>query len=53
MASGVVISALVFAWQKSHVLTADVSEAEGVKISTLDGPLFFGRRSPWADIASC
>lgn len=42
VASGVVISALVFAWKKSHAIQAEVSEADGTKTYKLDGPLFFG-----------
>ena len=39
---GVVVSALVFAWKKSQLITATSSEAEGTKTYILNGPLFFG-----------
>ncbi|TWT35534.1 Bicarbonate transporter BicA [Posidoniimonas corsicana] len=42
VASGVVISALVFAWRKSHHIDAEVSVENGVKRYELTGPLFFG-----------
>lgn len=42
VASGVVISSLVFAWQKSHTIHAEVTEDNGIKTYKLDGPLFFG-----------
>ncbi|MEM7812832.1 MAG: SulP family inorganic anion transporter [Planctomycetota bacterium] len=50
VAAGVVISALVFAWKKSHVLSAEVSEADGVKTYRLDGPLFFGAVTSFKEI---
>lgn len=50
VASGVVISALVFAWQKSHAIHAEVSEADGVKTYKLDGPLFFGAVTAFKDL---
>ena len=42
VASGVVISALVFAWKKSQRIRADIKEDGATKIYTLEGPLFFG-----------
>jgi len=39
--AGVIISALVFAWEHARIF-ARTSEEEGRKIYTLDGPLFFG-----------
>ena len=42
VASGVVISALVFAWKTSQRIRADIKEDGETKIYTLDGPLFFG-----------
>ncbi|MEN0109871.1 MAG: SulP family inorganic anion transporter [Planctomycetota bacterium] len=50
VASGVVISALVFAWQKSHVIQAEITEADGVKTYKLDGPLFFGAVTGFKEI---
>ena len=40
--SGVIISAIVFAWQKSRNISAKTSEVDGVKTYELNGPLFFG-----------
>ncbi len=42
VASGVIISALVFAWKKSQSIRADVRDDGGTKIYSLEGPLFFG-----------
>ncbi len=39
--AGVVISALVFAWQKSKQISADVRDEDGVRTYVLNGPLFF------------
>ena len=50
VAAGVVISALVFAWQKSHVIDAVVSEENGVKRYELNGPLFFGAVTSFKEI---
>ncbi|TWT95213.1 Bicarbonate transporter BicA [Botrimarina colliarenosi] len=50
VASGVVISALVFAWQKSHVIAAETSDADGVKTYKLEGPLFFGAVTSFKEI---
>jgi sulfate permease, SulP family len=40
--AGVIISALVFAWQKSKRIAAVTSEENGIKTYELTGPLFFG-----------
>lgn len=40
--SGVIISALVFAWQHARIIARTRSEMDGTKIYDLDGPLFFG-----------
>ena len=40
--AGVIISAIVFAWQKSRNISAKTSEIDGVKTYELNGPLFFG-----------
>lgn len=40
--SGVIISALVFAWKKSQRIYAETSEHDGVKTYVLNGSLFFG-----------
>ena len=42
---GVIVSALVFAWQHAKRIRADVSEENGVKTYVLHGPLFFGSTS--------
>ena len=39
---GVVVSALVFAWKKSKVITATTSQDQTMKTYVLNGPLFFG-----------
>lgn len=50
VAAGVVISALVFAWQKSHLIDATVTEVDGVKRYELNGPLFFGAVTAFKEI---
>lgn len=40
--TGVIISALVFAWKKSQRIRAEVVNENGRKIYILDGPIFFG-----------
>lgn len=50
VASGVVISALVFVWKKSHDIQAEVTEVEGVKTYKLNGPLFFGAVTSFKEI---
>src|SRR5690606_12660201 len=48
---GVVVSSLIFAWNKSKHLTADVSFNEfGSKIYQLHGALFFGSISRFRDL---
>jgi len=42
VATGVIISALVFAWKKSQQIHAVIKEEDGTKTYTLKGPLFFG-----------
>ncbi|MGR3220422.1 MAG: SulP family inorganic anion transporter [Candidatus Anammoxibacter sp.] len=42
VATGVIISALVFAWKKSQQIHAVIKEENGTKTYTLKGPLFFG-----------
>jgi len=39
--TGVIISALVFAWKHARIMAKTVTEADGTKIYLLDGPLFF------------
>lgn len=50
VASGVVISALVFAWKKSQRIQAEVKEENGVKNYELSGPLFFGAVTSFKEI---
>lgn len=42
---GVIVSALVFAWQHAQHIRADITEENGVKTYELHGPLFFGSTS--------
>lgn len=39
---GVIVSALVFAWKKSKVITAITNQHQNTKTYVLKGPLFFG-----------
>lgn len=50
VAAGVIISALVFAWNKSHQIEAEIVEDEGVKQYELNGPLFFGAVTSFKEI---
>ncbi len=50
--SGVVISAVVFAWKKSRRLQAETREENGVTIYELNGPLFFGAVTSFKEIFS-
>ncbi|TWT48817.1 SulP family inorganic anion transporter [Botrimarina hoheduenensis] len=52
VASGVIISALVFAWQKSHTMQASVSENDGIKCYEIEGPLFFGAVTAFKELFS-
>lgn len=42
---GVIVSALIFAWEHAQHIRADVREENGTKIYELHGPLFFGSTS--------
>ncbi len=42
VAAGVVISAVVFAWQKSTHINTQINDSDGTRTYILDGPLFFG-----------
>ncbi|GAA6135004.1 SulP family inorganic anion transporter [Oceaniserpentilla sp. 4NH20-0058] len=42
---GVIVSALVFAWEHAQHIRADIKEENGVKTYELHGPLFFGSTS--------
>ncbi len=47
--SGVVISALVFAWKHARISSKTTVEADGTKVYELDGPLFFGSVTSFMD----
>lgn len=47
---GVIISALVFAWQHAHISVVRTREDRGVKTYELEGPLFFGSTSAFAEL---
>jgi len=40
--AGIIISALVFAWQHAKIYTRSHIEKDGTKVYEIDGPLFFG-----------
>jgi len=40
--AGIIISALVFAWEHAKIFARTSTDADGRKIYELDGPLFFG-----------
>ena len=48
--SGVIISALVFAWKHARIFAKESMEADGTKVYELDGPLFFGSTTSFMDI---
>jgi SulP family sulfate permease len=39
---GVIVSALIFAWEHAQHIRADVKDEDGTKVYELHGPLFFG-----------
>jgi SulP family sulfate permease len=47
--TGVIISALVFAWQHARVYARSHVEEDGTKVYDLEGPLFFGSATTFAD----
>ncbi len=47
--AGVIISALAFAWKHARIWTKTHVEADGTKVYELDGPLFFGSASTFAN----
>jgi SulP family sulfate permease len=47
--AGVIISALAFAWKHARILAKTHTEADGTKVYELDGPLFFGSATTFAD----
>jgi len=48
--SGVIISALVFAWKHARIIAKESMEADGTKVYELDGPLFFGSTTSFMEI---
>jgi SulP family sulfate permease len=46
---GVVISALVFAWQQAKIVYSTEIETDGTKVYKLNGPLFFGSASGFSN----
>ena len=50
--AGVIISSLVFAWQKAQRIKADTEVNGNTKIYRLNGPLFFGSVTSFKDIFS-
>ena len=46
---GVIISALVFAWKHARIWAKTHVEADGTKVYTLEGPLFFGSATTFSD----
>jgi len=40
--AGIIVSALVFAWQHAKIITHSHVEPDGTKVYDVDGPLFFG-----------
>lgn len=47
--SGVIISALVFAWKHARIVSKTNIEADGTKVYELDGPLFFASVTSFMD----
>ena len=47
--AGVIISALAFAWKHARIFSRTHVEEDGTKVYELDGPLFFGSASTFAD----
>ena len=48
--SGVIISALVFAWNHARIYARESMEEDGTKVYELEGPLFFGSTKNFMDI---
>ncbi|WP_415396355.1 SulP family inorganic anion transporter [Sulfurimonas sp. CS5] len=47
--AGVIISALAFAWKHARIFAKVHTEADGTRVYELDGPLFFGSATTFAD----
>ncbi|MNI29879.1 putative transporter [compost metagenome] len=50
MISGVIISALVFAWQQARIRVRQHQVEGDVAVYQLDGPLFFGSTTAFAEL---
>jgi len=48
--TGVIISALVFAWKHARIVAKSRVEADGTKVYELEGPLFFGAVTSFNDV---
>ncbi|WP_373034539.1 SulP family inorganic anion transporter [Sulfurimonas sp.] len=47
--AGVIISALAFAWKHARIFAKFHTEADGTRVYELEGPLFFGSATTFAD----
>lgn len=47
---GIILSALIFAWEKGKRISANTSEDKGIKTYELDGPLFFGSAASFREL---
>nr|WP_321268369.1 SulP family inorganic anion transporter [uncultured Sulfurimonas sp.] len=47
--AGVIISALAFAWKHARIFARVQTEADGTRVYELEGPLFFGSATTFAD----
>ncbi|MGL5123292.1 MAG: SulP family inorganic anion transporter [Fusobacteriaceae bacterium] len=47
---GIIISSLIFAWEKGKRISATVKLIDGIKYYKLDGPLFFGSATYFKEI---
>jgi len=48
--TGVIVSALVFAWKHAQHIRVDIKDEDGVKVYELHGPLFFGSSSYFLEL---
>ena len=47
--AGVIISALAFAWKNARIWVKTETQSDGTKVYKLEGPLFFGSATTFAD----
>ena len=47
---GIIVSALVFAWEHGKEIRAEISDSNGKKVYKLKGPLFFGSVTSFKDL---